>query len=75
MEAYELFIADKRTISNNKPKILVIKGVQDYPSFVKGGKTPEQKVEAKKYTKYDSFTSAMFFINLCDAFLISDINQ
>lgn len=75
MEAYALFVAAERTISNNKPKALVIKGVQDYADSVKGGKTPEQKAEAKKYTKYGSFASAMFFINACDEFLISDINQ
>jgi nucleoside phosphorylase len=75
MEAYALFVAAERTISNNKPKALVIKGVQDYADSVKSGKTPEQKEEAKRYTKYGSFASAMFFINACDEFLISDINQ
>ncbi len=75
MEAYAIFVSAERTVTNNKPKALVIKGVQDYADRKKGSRTPEDLAMKDKYTKFGSFGSAMFFINACDNFLISDINN
>ncbi|MFW2525459.1 hypothetical protein ACN5O8_07000 [Aliarcobacter butzleri] len=74
MEAFALFVSAEKTISNNSPKAIFIKSVQDYADTKKDGDmiTDEEK---DKYREYGAFSSAIFFIKACHDYLIDYVEQ
>ncbi|PRM95084.1 hypothetical protein CJ673_05885 [Aliarcobacter cryaerophilus] len=73
MEAFALFVAAEKTISINKPIPILIKSVQDFADKKKDGEEDDQKKDY--YRQYGSFSSAIFFLNLCHEYLIDYIEQ
>lgn len=73
MEAFALFVAAEKTVSRNKPIPIFIKSVQDFANSKKdGGEDEEEKKDL--YRKYGSFSSAIYFLNVCHEYLVDYID-